>query len=188
MSPDDASQWRRTVTDAWSVVHLEAPDQVAGLREGLRAVVPLTVGEGQLKRASTARDAFGSVAAAATDADSLAVILVHEFQHSKLGAVLDMFDLFDPASPVMMKVGWRPDPRPIEGVLQGTYAHLAVAEVWRRRASRPETDQTEARRIVAQYRLWIRSALDGLCDSGALTPIGERFVDQMASATEGWPT
>ncbi|GIF72921.1 FxsB family cyclophane-forming radical SAM/SPASM peptide maturase [Asanoa siamensis] len=184
-APEEAP-WRQAVGDAWSIIKEESPHQVDGLRAGLMAIVPLAADEGDKKRASTARDAFGSVAAAPTDPASLAVILVHEFQHSKLGAVLDMYDLFDPNSPVTMRVGWRPDERPIEGVFQGTYAHLAVAEIWGRRAARPGPDQAEAEKIVDRYRAWTLAAVDGLRGSGALTALGERFVERMAGATETW--
>ena len=43
-------------------------------------------------------------------------------------------DLFDPADSATYQVPWRPDPRPVDGVLNGTYAYLAVGELWRSRA------------------------------------------------------
>jgi uncharacterized protein len=55
-------------------------------------------------------------------------LLIHEFQHVKMSAARD---LFDPADQRLYRVPWRPDPRPFEGVLQGTYAHLAVSDFWR---------------------------------------------------------
>src|SRR5439155_17987891 len=101
--PLDAGEvraWERGVSQAWRLIREEAPAQVAGLTEGLRAIVPLQPDPQGDKRASTARDAFGAVAAAHTDHAALAVMVVHEFQHSKLGAVLDLYDLFDLDSPV----------------------------------------------------------------------------------------
>jgi uncharacterized protein len=153
---------------------------------GLKAVVPLQADPTGKMRASTARDAFGSVAAVPADHTALAVMLVHEFQHSKLGAMLDLYELFDRDSHVTLRVGWRPDDRPIEGALQGTYAHLAVAEIWQGRSIREGAAQGEARRTYLQYRDWTLGAIDGLRASGALTPLGERFVDGMAAATASW--
>ena len=64
----------------------------------------------------------------------LSELLVHEMQHVKLIALRDLFDLFDRADAGRSTVPWRPDGRPIEGLLHGTYAHLAIAELWRSRA------------------------------------------------------
>ena len=187
LSADAVVTWRDRLAQAWRIAGQEAPEQLPGLTVGLRAIMPLETDPAGMKRASTARDAFGSVAVALTDPAALAVILVHEFQHSKLGAVLDVYDLFDPACPATMTVGWRPDPRPVEGALQGTYAHLAVAEIWGRRAARPGPGQDEARRTFTRYRDWTLAAVDQLRASGALTPLGERFVTRMAAATAEWP-
>lgn len=63
----------------------------------------------------------------------LALLLIQEFQHVKLGAVLDLYDLFDPADDRLLHAPWRDDPRPLEGLLQGTYAHLAVTDFWHAR-------------------------------------------------------
>ncbi|BCB86212.1 hypothetical protein Psuf_035250 [Phytohabitans suffuscus] len=188
-SPLDAAgeaAWHQELALAWKVIEEESSAQVAGLEAGLRAIVPLEADATGNMRASTARDAFGAVAASFTDHRALAVMIVHEFQHSKLGAVLDLYDLYDPESTATLKVGWRPDRRPVEGALQGTYAHLAVAEIWRGRAARGGAGQEAARRTYAQYRAWTLAAVEALQDSGALTRLGEQFVERMASATENW--
>jgi uncharacterized protein len=47
---------------AWQHITADAPDRVAGLRIGLRAIVPLVADPSGRFRSSTARDAAGSVA------------------------------------------------------------------------------------------------------------------------------
>ena len=42
---------------------------------------------------------------------TLALLLMHEFQHVKLGAVLDLYDLFDPDDKRLYHAPWRKDPR-----------------------------------------------------------------------------
>lgn len=187
LDAQECAAWQRQITLAWRLIEREAPAQVGGLRAGLRAIVPLAADPGGMMRASTARDAFGAVAVAPAEHPALAVMLVHEFQHSKLGALLDLYDLYDPSSQVTISVGWRPDRRPVEGALQGTYAHLAVAEIWRGRAARAGADGPAARRSYVQYRDWTLAALDDLRGCGALTPLGEHLVGRMAAATDGWP-
>ncbi|MBQ1015767.1 hypothetical protein KBX53_33550, partial [Micromonospora sp. M51] len=87
----------RTLTDAWRVVQRDVPAHAAALDGGLRAVVPLAPDPARPLRSATARHAFGAVAVTPhPDPETLAVLLVHEWQHAKLGAVLDLYDLVEP--------------------------------------------------------------------------------------------
>ncbi|MBM0204617.1 hypothetical protein JNW90_17175, partial [Micromonospora sp. STR1s_5] len=108
-------------------------------------------------------------------------LLVHEWQHAKLGAVLDLYDLVEPGQGAPIRVPWRPDPRPPEGVLQGVYAHLAITQVWQSRAA---TDQGDASANAARFLAWTRDGADALLASRSLTAAGERFVGQLRHALE----
>ncbi|GAA2613893.1 hypothetical protein Adu01nite_06490 [Paractinoplanes durhamensis] len=174
--------WRDALTEAWRVIVTDLPAYAPGLRAGLRAVVPLERDPAGAQRASTARDAFGSVAAALTDPGDLAVLLVHEFQHGKLGALLDLCDLFDGDSDARIMVGWKPEPRPVEAALQGVYAHAAVADAWRLRADQ----DPRGPELYAKYLGWTTGAIAALRGTEALTPLGVDFVDRLAATVEGW--
>ena len=130
---------------------------------------------------ATARQAFGAVAASLPgDHSTLALLLIHEFQHVKLGAVLDLYDLYDTADNRLFHAPWRDDPRPLEGLLQGTYAHIAVTDFWRARrssAAGPAAEAAEAR--FAHWRGQTADAIESLAASGSLTPLGEQFIDGM---------
>ncbi|NYH45609.1 uncharacterized protein HNR22_005336 [Micromonospora jinlongensis] len=172
----------RTLVEAWQVVCRDVPAHAAALDGGLRAVVPLAPDPARPLRSATARHAFGAVAVTPhRDPETMAVLLVHEWQHAKLGAVLDRYDLVAPGQSTRITVPWRPDPRPPEGVLQGVYAHLAVTQVWRARAA---TDGGEASAHAARYLAWTRDGADALLASGSLTAAGERFVGQLRHALE----
>ncbi|RQX17742.1 hypothetical protein DDE19_10275, partial [Micromonospora ureilytica] len=167
----------RTLADAWRVVHRDVPAHAAALDGGLRAVVPLAPDPARPLRSATARHAFGAVAVTPhPDPETMAVLLVHEWQHAKLGAVLDLYDLVEPGQGARIRVPWRPDPRPPEGVLQGVYAHLAVTQVWQSRAA---TDQPDASAHAAHFLGWTRDGVDALLASRSLTAAGERFVAQL---------
>ena len=71
------------------------------------------------------------------DPATLALLMMHEFQHVKLGAILDEYDLYDPDGDRLFPAPWGEGKRPIEGLLQGTYAHLAVTDYWRQRQVTP---------------------------------------------------
>ncbi|BCJ39480.1 hypothetical protein GCM10010168_62720 [Actinoplanes ianthinogenes] len=171
-----AAAWQRRLEGALTSLATDAPEYLPGIAATLRAIVPLAPDGTGRQRAGSARIAFGAVAATPEEPDALAVLLVHEVQHLKLGAVLDACPMFDPRDPTRITVPWRDDPRPIEGVLQGVYAFLAVADVWRRRGG-PH---------YARIRGWLDPALDALLGGTFLTPAGTRFAAAMRTTVDGW--
>jgi uncharacterized protein len=74
------------------------------------------------------------------DPGSLGELLLHEMQHVKLAALADQFDLFDKSDRRLFAVPWRPDQRPVHGLLHGTYARLAVAQLWQAGPGRGRTE------------------------------------------------
>jgi uncharacterized protein len=173
-------EWRRGLASAGRQLSAALPDYASVLGAGLRAVVPLRPAAART-RSATARQAFGAIAAAlpgeSNQAEELADLLLHEFQHVKFNAVLDLYDLFDPAYQGRLRVPWREDPRPVEGVLHGTYAFLALTHLRRSRGRAGLAD-------FLRLRSWVRDASEALSATGALTPDGERFVAGMAAALD----
>jgi uncharacterized protein len=105
---------------------------------------------------------------------------MHEFQHVKLGAILDLYDLYDPSDDRLYYAPWREDRRPLEGLLQGTYAHLAVSDYWRVRQQ--ATTGAESRLAAERYAFWhghTRTAIETLAESGSMTTLGMEFVIAM---------
>ena len=54
--------------------------------------------------------------------------LTHELQHTKLNAVMYLFELLEPVAGERFYAPWRDDPRPLGGFLQGIYAFFGIAE------------------------------------------------------------
>jgi uncharacterized protein len=183
LSAEAVAQWSAVLEAAWTILETDAPGQVDGLRHGLKAITPLEPAPGGARRSATSRDAFGALGIAYTpDPAELAVLMVHEFQHTKLGAVLDLIDLVREDAGGRLAVGWRPDPRPAEAALQGTYAHLGIADIWRRRAERDPA----LRPRYAMYRDWTAAALTALREGDWLTDAGQRFTARMAETVGSW--
>jgi uncharacterized protein len=123
LSARDWQAWQEALTAASRQLAAELPAYASVIAAGLRSVVPMRSAEAGCSQSGTAKHAFGAVALALLDStDMLGELLVHEMQHVKLTALCDLMDLFDPK----YQVPWRPDPRPVGGVLNGTYAYLAV--------------------------------------------------------------
>ena len=58
----------------------------------------------------------------------------------------------DPADKRLYKAPWRADSKPLDWLLQGAYAQLAVSEFWRTRARLGEDDQAGAARRYEHSR------------------------------------
>ena len=68
----------------------------------------------------------------------------------------------------------------LEGLLQGTYAHLAVSDYWRTRQRATTGRAAEA--AAERFAFWqghTREAIETLAHSGSMTPLGMRFVEEM---------
>jgi uncharacterized protein len=185
-----ASRWETQFAMAWDLIQRQHSTYAPGLKAGLSTIMPLAGSDAGTDVSATARHAFGAVAAALPrDHATLALLLIHEFQHVKLGAVMDMFDLFDAADQRLFQVAWRDDPRPVEGVLQGTYAHVAVTDFWRiRRHTTGGSAALAAQAHFARWRAATAEATETLAGCGALTPLGQRFVEGMQETIAPWLT
>ncbi|MET9322522.1 HEXXH motif domain-containing protein [Streptomyces sp. NPDC003038] len=143
----------------------------------LRSVVPLA--GGSRSSGATLPAAAGSVLARAQAPPALAATLVHEVQHGKLTALADVLTLHTADRTPRYWAPWREDPRPLEGLLHGAYAHLALAGYWQRAAL------YGARGAWAQHariRAQVAAVLPVIRTQPQLTSAGKEFADAMADA------
>jgi uncharacterized protein len=175
------AQWQRSFEEAWGEISRHHPAYASALAPGLSVLMPLSAGPQGKDVSATARQAFGAVAVALpADPVTLALLIIHEFQHVKLGAVLDLYDLYDRADDRLFPAPWRDDLRPLEGLLQGTYAHLAVADFWRARQEvTAGADSEAAAQRFAYWHAHTCDAVETLRNSGSLTPLGMQFAIEM---------
>ncbi|MFI6449052.1 FxsB family cyclophane-forming radical SAM/SPASM peptide maturase [Kitasatospora sp. NPDC050543] len=183
--------WTGALREAWELLGRDLPGYAEGVRAGLNTITPLRPGPAGRDVSAAARQAFGAVGIARpATAPVLALLIAHEFQHVKLGAVLDLWDLYDAGDTRLYHAPWRPDPRPLEGLLQGTYAHLAVTEFWGSRAlaydGLPGAAADHTRLQFALWRAYTAEAVERLADSGSLTPLGLRFAAGMRETIAPW--
>ncbi|MBZ6285583.1 aKG-HExxH-type peptide beta-hydroxylase [Streptomyces olivaceus] len=189
---DDAE--RKRWLQAWSgtapVLRSGGARRLAEAGALLRCLVPLEtppdVGTGRGSCSATRREAFGALLSSTPpDPVTFAATLVHELQHAKLAALGDLVTLHRAGPEARYFAPWRADPRPYDGLLQGAYSHLAMADFYQRRAlvpGLPDRDWSWAQH--ARYRAQVRAALPALVGSPDLTVRGRRFVDEMAAAHE----
>ncbi|TYB55076.1 HEXXH motif domain-containing protein [Nonomuraea sp. PA05] len=169
-------QWRRLLQDAWTILrdgHISTADEIMSM---ISAITPMS--RAGWAASGTSRTTFGCVALARPScARTLAAALAHEIQHAKLTVLLYLVDLIEPDPEARYYAPWRHDPRPLSGLLHGTYAHLGVADFWRRQ--RLVDDSVVAHAEFARWRDAAAKTAHVICESAALTPIGRRFMDGM---------
>ena len=184
----EAAAWQAQFEEAWRLIEGSYPQYAPGIAEGLSVLLPLGNDEPGREISAAAREAYGAVAAALPPTGAgLALLIIHEFQHVKLGALVDMFDLYDRAERRLFFAPWREDPRPLGALLQGTYAHIGVTDYWRRRRHlMAGPDASDAAGQFARWRKMTAEAIGTLTESGALTPLGSRFVQGMRATVQPW--
>jgi HEXXH motif-containing protein len=188
LSDADAALWRELFADAWSLLCRHHPDSAAAVASGVVSLVPLPLGDGRETRSASSGEAFGSVLLSQPpDAVTLAVSLVHEFQHIKLGGLMHLTQLTRERDGGYYYAPWRDDPRPIAGLLQGVYAFFGIAAFWRRQ--REAVAGVQARLADFEYayaRIQTCESLDFIRACDALTDLGHRFVDGLIEQTKSW--
>jgi len=180
-----AAEFVAMLRDAWAVL---APATAAEIAAIVRVIVPYPAPEsGHVSTSSP--QTFGTVAMSRQpDQYTCAETLVHETQHLKLCALLDLVALTQPDDGQRYYAPWRPDPRPASGLLQGAYAFLGVAGFWRgQREVAP--DPRVRSRAEAEFARWRDGAAlvaATLLDSGQLTAAGQAFVGEMSRVLAAW--
>ncbi|NUS26782.1 MAG: hypothetical protein HOV92_21480 [Streptomyces sp.] len=182
-SPVAHRLWARCWREAHELLSATDPERAAEVRAVLRALVPLEPSDRAVgtPTSATLRAAPGAVLSQLPDdVGQLTECLVHETHHTKLAAVHEVVPLHRPGPGTLHRVGWRADLRPIPGVLQGAYAHLALSDLWwRARNRRPTAWRRRAEQQFETYREQVGEALSILRESDELTFAGREFVRDM---------
>ncbi|WP_327185052.1 aKG-HExxH-type peptide beta-hydroxylase [Streptomyces sp. NBC_01334] len=185
----DGKRWLQAWSGTEAALRTGGAHRVTEAVALLRCLVPLERppgAEGRDSCSATRHEAFGALLSSTPqDALALAETLVHELHHAKLAALGDLVTLHHADSEARYFAPWKTDPRPYDGLLQGIYSHLALADYYQRRALRttpPDSEYAWSRH--ARYRAQVGAALPGLVGSPDLTRRGRRFVDEMTATYE----
>ena len=106
---------------------------------------------------------------------------IHEFQHNKLHALLELDPLLDNAFHPLYSSPVRPDPRPLQGVLLAVHAFVPVARLYQlmREAGHPGTNSHDFQRRYAQIVAGNHEGASVLLEHGQPTPIGAGLLDEV---------
>ncbi|WP_431994218.1 aKG-HExxH-type peptide beta-hydroxylase [Streptomyces griseoflavus] len=193
LDADEAVAWQRMVDEAVAILAATGGPEPGRLDPAvIRAVVPwgrtapLPPPPPDVRVSASSGDSYGAmIISRPSEPLALAEALVHEFQHSKLAALLHLFPLVRDDRAERYYAPWRPDPRHLTGLLHGAYAFTGVAGFWRDRLSEPAHAETAAYHFAlrrTQSRLVVRTLLT----SGFLTDTGHALVTGLARTLDTW--
>ena len=185
LTSPQVEELRATLGAAWPILSPASAAEIAAI---VRVIVPYQAPDSGLVSTSSPQ-AFGTVAMSSQpDKYTCAETLVHETQHLKLCALLDLVQLTRPDDGRRYYAPWRTDPRPASGLLQGAYAFLGVSGFWReQRLVAPEREVRQ--RAEAEFARWrdsVAIVLETLLGSGQLTARGQAFSSEMALVVDAW--
>lgn len=173
--------WRHRIQLAWEILVRHHRWAAEPMTAGISVIVPLQHNSGTDLVSATAPAVFGAIATSwPPDPVTMAETLVHEFQHVKLGGLMDMVRLVE-SGKGLVYAPWRSDPRPADALLQGTYAHLGIIRFWQSQRD-AEIDPDSILRAQVQFMRWrpaIERAVRTMFSTHCLTPDGLRFVRQL---------
>lgn len=178
-------RWTALLAGAWDIIRTHHRPSANAMAVGLVSLVPLTDGSDTETRSASTGEAFGSFLVSEPDDPlALAVAMIHEFAHSRLGGLLHLLPATSGGEQEIFYAPWRDDPRPLPGLIQGIYAFVNIAAFWRTQA---RTDPSPSTSFEYFYsRLQVEQALHAVDGHRALTEIGERLVSGLADRVARW--
>jgi HEXXH motif-containing protein len=187
---DQASfeRWQVLLRDAWALLCRDHRAEAEAIAGGVVSLVPLLPDPEWDTRSASNGEAFGSVMVSEPpDTTTLAVALVHEYQHIKLGALIHLLRLTNDDDGAVYYAPWRDDPRPLAGLMQGIYAFFGIARFWRRH--RMTTCGLDAQVADLEYAYARTQAAEAVAIAGAapaLTRAGQSLIDGLTAGLATW--
>lgn len=122
----------------------------------------------------------------ARDSVQVADALVHESAHARLAVLLTFDPLLENGDDAIHPSPWRPDSRPLTGVLNGLHAFVCVRDFYKRLARRAAPSQRRLyQNVVDEQQARIKTAWTYLKDTARPTIMGRAVLSELASAVEG---
>jgi HEXXH motif-containing protein len=175
------AEWTATLADALALIGQVMPELRREIDLYLHTVVPVGWHDQQHLSASY-QEVIGSVYMTLhPQRMTMVEATIHEFQHNKLHALLELDPLLDNAFSPLYGSPVRPDPRPLQGILLAVHAFQPIARLYQllRNDHHPGTDHLD---FVNRYTQIVKGNHEGasvLLQHARPTPIGRALLDEI---------
>lgn len=189
VSGPERGRWQRRVSGGWGLLARDDRRTASEVMALISALTPMRAAGDGTSRSTTSRRAFGAIGLSLpADDTAMALILAHEVQHAKLCALMDLLPLTKGQPGERFYAPWRPDPRPLTGLLHGLYAHLGVTRFWWLRRGAADCPAAEHRAHVefARWRYACAHVAAIIRERPELTAYGTVFVDGTIRLLRRW--
>lgn len=176
-----ASEWVDTLARGLELIGRYMPDLRGEIDLYLHQVVPVGYDERSHLSASY-QEVIGTVYMTLhPQLMTMVEATIHEFQHNKLHAQLELDPLLHNAFSPLYSSPVRPDPRPLQGLLLAVHAFVPVARLYQlmRAAGHPGTRGPDFERRYAQIVAGNHEGSTVLLEHGDPTPIGRALLDEI---------
>lgn len=176
-----ASEWSSTLAQALELIGRYMPELRGEIDLYLHQVVPVGFDDHSHLSASY-QEVIGTVYMTLhPQLMTMVEATIHEFQHNKLHALLELDPLLHNAFSPLYSSPVRPDPRPLQGVLLAVHAFVPVARLYQlMRAAGHEG--TRGRDFERRYEQIVTGNHEGssvLLEHGQPTPVGRGLLDEL---------
>ena len=175
----DFHKWRRSLDDACSLIHQLSPAVEEEMRLGIRVISPVRSASVDIHLSGSFREAPGLIAFSWTpDALMLAEALVHEYHHQKLNSLMAVAPLISECdTDATYYSPWRSDPRPLSGILHGSFTFQAILEFYSLaiRSKEIATEDALSRRAY-KISCQLKTAISVLSEHARFTPLGQSLL------------
>jgi HEXXH motif-containing protein len=187
LQPEHFPRWLSALEDAWDLLVNSCGPLAKELPLGVRSLVPVLDGGIDTHSSASFSEAPGLIALSwHPDPVILAEALVHEYHHQKLNSLQLIDPLILGPPEARFYSPWRPDPRPLNGILHGAYVFQAVLQWWETlcpgRVATLTAERITSRKYVICCQLL--SALTTLRSSAKLTLLGKWLCEAMTQTVK----
>jgi HEXXH motif-containing protein len=176
-----ASEWVETLARGLELIARYMPELRGEIDLYLQQVVPVGYDE-RTHLSASYQEVIGTVYMTLhPQLMTMVEATIHEFQHNKLHAELELDPLLHNAFFPLYSSPVRPDARPLQGVLLAVHAFFPVARLYQlmRAANHPGTRSPDFERRYAQIVAGNHEGATVLLEHSNPTPIGRALLDEI---------
>jgi HEXXH motif-containing protein len=175
---EELGRWQVTLTESLGLLREVWPEMESEVSALVHTIVAVNSPGGRTNYSCSSDDFWGAILCSFDPPPILADVLVHEFGHIFLFELLEIHGIFAEDSPkeAVYYSPWRPEPRPLLGVLHAVYTFVHIAEYYRRMLRR-EPSNTSFRERYSLILGRLERGMHVLAESAKLNAAGVRFFE-----------